>query len=547
MARLFAAAVFGVAFACSGAFASEPGQPLDCSDWVFLQPGYSCTRFGPPGDGSAQEGFGTTAQFDNQGRFFRVSNRGVTPIGLCGAQTRYRIALQWLDGAAWNTLAYVDERCTSPGVVDQIQSAAAAAALTFDASNGRLIVSLVSYCNDGSCVNYPPGTGDYWLASIAGFATTFDVLQSFTPQPASLGFRVPYMPEGMPGAEHFDTYWGNLTHPLDFPQAHPLQCGYPAAAPHVGDYLTVADTVPTPPPGQGVYYVTSATYQGATRYGRKATAGHLTGRDPELLPTCMATNNNGAIPVDAPTTITQPGSYVLTRDVSVLDGPAISINYASNVSLNLNGFHLGRTGSSYGGAISGAGMFVEIYGGQIEGGGVDLNCSFCTIREVTVRDSPGGVVLEGVHNTVEHTRHFSSHIHLDDAVGAIVRDNVLQSGFIVIESGSAFHVSHNALTGGYIWLDGDSNGVVLDNMVTGSATHGIYGLGSGNRFAGNVVSESAGFGLYFDSDHHGSTYSGNVSRGNHGTGCANPAGNADFCDEGTGNESGGDNFMPDLR
>ena len=102
----------------------------------------------------------------------------------------------------------------------------------------------------------------------------------------ALGFRVPYMPEGMPAADHFDTYWGNLAHPLDFTQAHPLQCGYPAAAPHVGDYLTVADTVPTPAPGHGVYYVTAATYQGTTRYGRKTTAGHLSGRDPAALPVC---------------------------------------------------------------------------------------------------------------------------------------------------------------------------------------------------------------------------------------------------------------------
>jgi len=42
----------------------------------------------------------------------------------------------------------------------------------------------------------------------------------------------------------------------------------------------------SPAPGQGIYYVTSATYQGATRYGRKTTAGHLTGRDPALLPVC---------------------------------------------------------------------------------------------------------------------------------------------------------------------------------------------------------------------------------------------------------------------
>jgi len=137
----------------------------------------------------------------------------------------------------------------------------------------------------GDCGSYPPGTVDLWLASFSGFATTFDILQTYTPQ-ASLGFRVPYMPEGMAGADHFDSYWGNLTKPLDFTQAHPLQCGYPVAAPHVGDYLTVADTVPTPVPGRGIYYVTSATHQGATRYGRKTTAGHLSGRDPAMLPAC---------------------------------------------------------------------------------------------------------------------------------------------------------------------------------------------------------------------------------------------------------------------
>jgi hypothetical protein len=57
--------------------------------------------------------------------------------------------------------------------------------------------------------------------------------------------------------------------------------------PHVGDYLTVADAVPTPAPGQGVYYVTATTYADATRYGCKTTGGHLAGRDPAMLPACV--------------------------------------------------------------------------------------------------------------------------------------------------------------------------------------------------------------------------------------------------------------------
>jgi hypothetical protein len=134
--------------------------------------------------------------------------------------------------------------------------------------------------------NNGPGTYAQEIHRFSGLPTMFEILQTYTPQ-ASIGFRVPYMPEGMGGADHFDTYWGSLANPIDFTQAHSLQCSYPAAAPHVGDHLTVADTVPTPQPGQGVYYVTAATYQGQTRYGRKTTAGHLGGRDPALLPACV--------------------------------------------------------------------------------------------------------------------------------------------------------------------------------------------------------------------------------------------------------------------
>jgi hypothetical protein len=122
--------------------------------------------------------------------------------------------------------------------------------------------------------------------AIGGFPTLFDVVQTYTPPPSQLSFRVPYMPEGLGGADHFDTYWGPLTKPIDFTQAHPLQCGYPATPPHVGDYETVNDTLPTPTADSGYYYLTATTYQGQTRYGRKTSGGKLSGRDPSLLPAC---------------------------------------------------------------------------------------------------------------------------------------------------------------------------------------------------------------------------------------------------------------------
>lgn len=60
----------------------------------------------------------------------------------------------------------------------------------------------------------------------------------------------------------------------------------PAAPPSVGDYLAVADPLPTPAPGHGRYYVTAVSYQGQRRYGRKSSGGVLSGRDPAVLPAC---------------------------------------------------------------------------------------------------------------------------------------------------------------------------------------------------------------------------------------------------------------------
>ena len=99
------------------------------------------------------------------------------------------------------------------------------------------------------------------------------------------------MPEGLPAADHFDTCYGPLVKPIDFSQAQGLQCDYPSSPPAVGDYLEVADTVPTPAPGEGVYYVTAVTHQGQTRYGRKASGGVMSGRDPAGLAACAMQEN----------------------------------------------------------------------------------------------------------------------------------------------------------------------------------------------------------------------------------------------------------------
>ncbi len=282
----FIAALF-VTFACSGAFASDPGQPLSAEDFVLDLPGLSAESVlargtCPVGSGDPTEPWWcyravAPPTFDAAG--FQYAFQSVlVQLGQCaGPGQAYRWNLVRLDKlGTQGQVAHIEPRCSSPspGPVDYV----AIRNVRMDVNAGALYVVLET--SDSGTY-----TDDFSLVRINGFATQFDVLQTFTPQPA-LGFRVPYMPEGMAAADHFDTYWGPLAHPINFTQAHPLQCDYPAAPPHVGDYLSVNDPLPDPAPGTGRYYVTSATYQGATRYGRKTIAGRLSGRDPAVLPAC---------------------------------------------------------------------------------------------------------------------------------------------------------------------------------------------------------------------------------------------------------------------
>ena len=273
------------------AWASEPGEPLDCSDWVFLEPGLSCSTLipypcdldGPGGSPYSEACLILVRHLSNTSTM--ILTRGVVLGPACGVQSgleRRRHEIYTLDDIGTETLlAHVDERCNGTTSTDLINSLA----ISFDPIRGALLVGVFN----SSAAN--PAENETYVAApqriiITGLTTLFEVIQTFEPTPGPISFRVPHMPEGFQFADHFDTFWGDILTVGDWSQAQPLQCGYPAAAPTVGDHLTVADTLPELKPGQGRYFVTAVTHQGETRYGRKSSGGLLTGRDPALLPGC---------------------------------------------------------------------------------------------------------------------------------------------------------------------------------------------------------------------------------------------------------------------
>lgn len=257
-----------------------------------------------------------------------------------------------------------------------------------------------------------------------------------------------------------------------------------------------------------------------------------------LLLATPALSSDGAAPLWQPTTITQPGKYRVTRDITSVTNPAIEIQ-ADDVQIDLNGFTIR-------GGIRGFGT-VTIENGTVIGSvGITSDLGTAAIRKLVVKN--GGIwVVDNteravVENNVIHDATNGIEI---EAVAAIIRNNIIhrptQAG-IHIEECLACDIVGNVVTFsegvGISAINGVSR--VSQNSVTGCAGNGIE-VGNTSHVEGNVAVGNQGFGIQLGSSQ--AVYRGNTARGNNGSGCPRPTG-ADFCDRGTGNTSHGDNYMP---
>lgn len=278
-------------FSLCPAVASEPGQPLDCSDMVFLLPGHTCTQVPV-----VESRKGSNSVVDNEGRLLTVADSnggGWLQVIADDLKTGSRTVVAEVNSRPGpnDTFDYIrtSKGCTS-GPIGTFPcsnyESYVSDATWFDALGGSLYVPYTAFCHrvptSGDCQYFSSSS----VFQIDGFSRLFEIFETYTPTPSTWQFRSPAHPEGLPAADYFDTYYGELTNPIDFTQAQSLQCGYPASPPSVGDYLTVNDSLLDPAPGTGRYYVTAVTHQGQRRYGRQNISGVLSGRNPALLPAC---------------------------------------------------------------------------------------------------------------------------------------------------------------------------------------------------------------------------------------------------------------------
>jgi parallel beta-helix repeat protein len=257
-----------------------------------------------------------------------------------------------------------------------------------------------------------------------------------------------------------------------------------------------------------------------------------------FIATCIASlpsvAGDGATPIWEPTTIDQPGKYVLTRDV-VGSGIVIDIE-ADHVDLNLNGFTIENTGvGSATVRIVGPRTDVSIHGGAIVGGSAGIwggsggSVTRLAVRRVSISTSGARGLYDGGNSLFQ----------------AVIEDNVIGNATVAGMSldCEGCLITRNTVrnpSGSGIVVNGSGN-TIRDNTVSDSGGIGLsIASGSYNQIESNVLTRNDSFGLNLTGS--SCVYRGNTARGNSGTGCTN----SDVCLGGTGNTSNGDNYMPNL-
>jgi parallel beta-helix repeat protein len=273
----------------------------------------------------------------------------------------------------------------------------------------------------------------------------------------------------------------------------------------------------------------------------------------------------GRIPIHEPTTITQPGRYLLTQNISAPSGAAITIE-ANDVDLDLGGFGITANPSGY--CIYSDGYKnISISNGSILSantgiylGNTSTEAKFVVHDIRATNTSNIGIEIEGLADQNTEAILYNNiivregdgggqyGIFLNNTRGSLLRDNVVKgfnAGGISLWScldalieGNRVALNSTAVTTtgiGLYYGNGcilrnniaESNGygiqvswsvgnVIASNNASFNRDTGIYfsGVSSNNTVDGNLTANNTEFGIHFDSSTTGNLYSNNRTPGN---------------------------------
>ncbi len=269
---------------------------------------------------------------------------------------------------------------------------------------------------------------------------------------------------------------------------------------------------------------------------------------------------DGATPLWEPTTISTPGSYVLTRDIVSAVNPVLTIT-ASNVQLDLNGFRIEGDADIFAAdvvLVSGvSGTVIE--NGAVVGGGAAIrlstNSTQFVLRDLILRGGRTGIGVSSnsARGRIERVvvQATSDNGISISGTAMQVQNNVINSAIngIVVENCASCQVSGNTVRGASvsaISVNQGSGNLIFRNTISGATTGLRISQGGYHVVDGNVLSGNTSYGLHLRNTSFENVYRANVARNNGGGACPG-TGNADYCDEGAGNTSAGDNFLPGVQ
>jgi parallel beta-helix repeat protein len=228
-----------------------------------------------------------------------------------------------------------------------------------------------------------------------------------------------------------------------------------------------------------------ASYAGVVRGGSLDPGGPPSSTLPQVEPR-MPIRQPGSFPI----TISVPGSYFLTENITGAAGADGIVITADGVTLDLNGFVLSGASTGADGIDSGGANHVTIKNGVIRNwtgagirGGSITNGRY---EHVQLSSNSGGGIIAGKDSVVsdcQATDNGGNGVEVTQASGA---------------SGSS--IVSDCIVDGSV-LDGiqvEYNVTVTGNTVTNSGGHGIHVLQSGNRIDNNNIQPGLGKAIKVD-------------------------------------------------
>jgi hypothetical protein len=205
--------------------ASEPGQPLNCSDWVILQPGFSCSpdvRFGVLTVDSVFSRRGGDLGIDNSEVMYATRLTVLASRGNGDSDLDRLELLTWANGNE-EVVAYIEDRQgATVGLEDHIRPQAAftwswpvsndivrSNIVPLDPTSGNLLVPLRSFCQSSdpshNCPSAEVYGGGWWIAGIGEYSTQCEILEGYTlatvdvlrTVPSGRSERPPALPRGL--------------------------------------------------------------------------------------------------------------------------------------------------------------------------------------------------------------------------------------------------------------------------------------------------------------------------------------------------------------